>query len=369
MAGALDGIVVIDLSRFISGPLCGMLLADLGAEVVKVESGQGDPSRLEGPWFGKESLYYAQLNRNKRGVWLDLRSSEGKASLRDLIARADVVIENFRPGVMDAMGFGADAIATISPRCILVSISGFGQTAENRGKGAFDAIIQSLSGLAAVTGGPDSFPLLIGTYLTDTTAALLAAIGALAAVRQREVTGRGQSVDVSLMDAALVQLGALVPAAALTGYEPERVDNRDRTSAPANAYHAQDGWVYIHAGSDAFWERLVGVIGRGELRDDPRFVDERGRLANWEEADRIVADWVAGRTVRAVEKALEEVGLLVSRINTVAEAVRDAELRIADRLADCEGASVESVRTLHGLVRLSDSPAEMRYGVPRRETA
>jgi CoA:oxalate CoA-transferase len=369
MAGALDGIVVIDLSRFISGPLCGMLLADLGAEVVKVESGQGDPSRLEGPWFGRESLYYAQMNRNKRGVWLDLRSPEGKASLRDLIARADVVIENFRPGVMDAMGFGADAIAAISPRCILVSVSGFGQTGENRGKGAFDAIIQSLSGLAAVTGGPDSFPLLIGTYLTDTTAALLATIGALAAVRQREVTGRGQSVDVSLMDAALVQLGALVPAAALTGYEPERVDNRDRTSAPANAYHAQDGWVYIHAGSDAFWERLVGLIGRDELRDDARFVDERGRLANWEEADRIVADWVAGRTVRAVEVALEQVGLLVSRINPVAEAVRDAELGIADRLADCQGAAVESVRTLHGLVRLSDSPPEMRYGVPRRETA
>jgi crotonobetainyl-CoA:carnitine CoA-transferase CaiB-like acyl-CoA transferase len=369
MAGALDGLVVIDLSRFISGPLCGMLLADLGAEVVKVESGGGDPSRLEGPWFESESLYYAQMNRNKRGVWLDLRSPEGKEELRALIARADVVIENFRPGVIDAMGFGADDIRAINPRCILVSVSGFGQTAGNRGKGAFDAIIQSLSGLAAVTGGPDSFPLLIGTYVTDTTAALLAAIGALAAVRQRQVTGRGQSVDVSLMDAALVQLGALVPAAALTGYEPERVDNRDRTSAPANAYHAQDGWVYIHAGSDAFWERLVGVMGRDDLRDDPRFTDERGRLANREEADRIVAEWVAGRSVSAVEEALEEAGLLVSRINTVAEAVRDVELGIGDRLAEFEGASVDAVRTLHGLVRLSDSPAQVRYGVPRREPA
>lgn len=369
MAGALDGIVVIDLSRFISGPLCGMLLADLGAEVVKVESGQGDPSRLEGPWFGQESLYYAQMNRNKRGVWLDLRSPEGKDELRALIAGADVVIENFRPGVMDAMGFGADAVRAINPRCTVVSISGFGQTAPNREKGAFDAIIQSLSGLAAVTGGPDSFPLLIGNYITDTTAALLATIGTLAALRQREVTRRGQSVDVNLLDAALVQLGPLVPAAALTGYEPERVVNRDRTSAPANAYQAQDGWVYIHAGSDAFWGRLAGVMGRDDLREDPRFADERGRLANWEEADRIVADWVAGRSVRAVEEALEEVGLLVSRINTVAQAVRDHELRIADRLAACEGAMVDSVRTLHGLVRLSNSPAVLRYGVPRRASA
>lgn len=367
MTGALTGLRVIDLSRFISGPLCAMLLADLGADVLKVESGQGDPSRLEGPWFDGESLYYAQMNRNKRGVWLDLRSPDGKEELRALIEQSDMMIENFRPGVMDSMGFGADAIRTINPRCISVSVSGFGQTAANRGKGAFDGIIQSLSGLAAVTGGPDSFPLLIGTYVTDTTAALLATIGALTALRQRDVTGRGQVVDVSLMDAALVQLGALVPAAALTGYEPERVVNRDRTSAPANAYHARDGWVYIHAGSDAFWERLIGVMGRDDLRGDPRFADEWGRLAHQDEAEAIVGEWVAGRSVRVVEETLEEAGLLVSRVNSVVEAVRDPELGVADRLVESEGASVETVRTLGGLIRLSDSPFEMRYGVPRRK--
>lgn len=364
MTAALDGIKVIDLSRFISGPLCAMLLADLGADVVKVETGQGDPARLEGPWFGRESLYFAQMNRNKRGVWLDLRSPEGKEALRGMIEQADLLIENFRPGAMDSMGFGVDALKAINPRCITVSISGFGQTAPNRGKGAFDAIIQSLSGLAAVTGGPGDFPLLMGTYLTDTTAALLAAIGALAALRQRDVTGHGQAVDVSLMDAALAQLGALVPAAALTGYEPERVLNHDRTSAPANAYRAQDGWVYIHAGSDAFWARLAGVMGRDELRDDQRFADERGRLANQDEADAIVGAWVAGRSVRAVEESLEEAGLLVSRINTVVQAVHDPELGVADRLVETQGSSVDAVSTVGGLIRLSDSPFEMRYGVP-----
>jgi crotonobetainyl-CoA:carnitine CoA-transferase CaiB-like acyl-CoA transferase len=366
MTPALEGIKVVELARYISGPYCGMLLADLGADVVKIETPAGDPTRDEGPWIGDESLYFAQMNRNKRGLTLDLRSDAGRATLDELLADADVLIENFRPGVIDAMGYGREALAARNPRCITVSVSGFGQQAILRDRTAFDCILQCLSGLAAINGDPEDFPMLTGAYIVDTVAALVATIGTLAALQQRERTGVGQLVDVSMLGAALTLLGPVVPVAAATGEEPGRAGNKDRTSAPANAYHARDGWVYIHAGPDVFWARILGVIGREELLQEPHLVDIVSRVAHRAEVDGVVGDWVAQRTVAEVEAELAKAGVPASRVNSVVDAVRDAELEVGRHLVEVAGAMGETIPTLLSPVRLEHSPPLVRHGVPAR---
>jgi crotonobetainyl-CoA:carnitine CoA-transferase CaiB-like acyl-CoA transferase len=366
MSMALDGIRVIELARYISGPYCGMLLADLGADVVKIETPGGDPTRDEGPWIGDESLYFAQMNRNKRGITLDLRSDQGRAQLTDLLRDADVLIENFRPGVIDAMGFGRDALAQLNPRCITVSVSGFGQQSAMRDRTAFDCILQCLTGLAAINGRIDDFPMLTGAYIVDTVAALIATIGTLAALRQREQTGVGQLVDVAMLDSALTLLGPTVPVAAATGEEPERAGNADRTSAPADAYQARDGWVYIHAGPDVFFTRIARAMGRDDLLDQARYRDIVSRVEHRDEVDAVVGGWVAQRSVSEVERELAEAGVPASRVNSVVEAVNDAELGIRDRLVEVVGANGLTIPTLASPVRLADSPPALRHGVPRR---
>jgi crotonobetainyl-CoA:carnitine CoA-transferase CaiB-like acyl-CoA transferase len=366
MAPALEGIRVVELARYISGPYCGMLLADLGADVVKIETPAGDPTRDEGPWIGDESLYFAQMNRNKRGLTLDLRGDEGQARLRELLADADVMIENFRPGVIDAMGFGREELEALNPRCITVSVSGFGQESLLRDRTAFDCILQCLTGLAAINGDPEDFPMLTGAYIVDTVAALVATIGTLAALQQRERTGVGQLVDVSMLGAALTLLGPVVPVAAATGEEPGRAGNKDRTSAPANAYRARDGWVYIHAGPDVFWARILGVIGREELLSEPHLVDIVSRVAHRAEVDGVVGDWVGERTVAEVEAELARAGVPASRINSVVEAVQDAELEIREHLVEVVGATGKTIPALVSPVRLDHSPPAIRHGVPPR---
>lgn len=364
MASALEGLRVIDLSRYISGPYCAMILADLGADVVKVETGRGDPSRREGPWAGEESLYFAQMNRNKRSIWLDVRTPAGRDDLSALIATADVLIENFRPGVLDSMGFGRAAIEAINPRCVTVGISGFGSDSSLRERGAFDAVVQAATGLASVTGNPDDFPLLIGLYPTDVTSALLATIGVLAALAQRERTGHGQAVEISLIDAAIAQLGVLVPEVAHSGRDPERVRNRDRTSSPANTYLARDGWVYVHAGPDEFWTRALRAIGREDRLLDPLLATEAARIVNWEAADEVLGDWIAGRSATEVEQTLAGAGVMVSRVNSISEALADPRLAMGDYLVEVVGSTGMRVQTVRTPIRMSDSPLAMRHPVP-----
>lgn len=366
MASALEGMRVIDLSRFISGPYCAMILADLGADVVKVEIGGGDPSRREGPWAGDESLYFAQMNRNKRGLWLDVRTPEGRRELESLVASADVLIENFRPGVLESMGFGPSAVEAVNPRCVVVSISGYGSDSPLGNRGAFDAIAQAATGLASVTGDPDDFPLLIGLYPTDVTAALLATIGALAALSQRVQTGRGQVVEVSLVDAAMAQLSFLVLQAAVTGSDPERVRNRDRTSSPANTFRASDGWVYVQAGPDEFWRRALKAVGREDALEDPRFATEALRVENREAAESVLSEWILRRQAAEVEHTFAEAGLLAARVNTISEALADPNLVIGNRIVQVKGSNGELVPTLWAPLSLSESPRTMRHQVPLR---
>jgi CoA:oxalate CoA-transferase len=364
MAAALDGIKVVEFARYISGPYCGLILADLGADVIKVETPGGDPSRREGPWVGEKSGYFAQMNRNKRGVVLDTRGEEGKAELGRLLADADVFIENFRPGILTAMGFGPEELEELNPRLISASVSGFGSDSPLGDRAAFDCILQSLSGLAWTTGGADdSEPLLIGTYLVDVAAGLNAAIGILAALVQRGADDRGQHVDVTMVDAALAMLG-VEAIGATVGEDPPRMRNHDRTSAPANAYQASDGWIYVHAGPDHFWQRAMEATGQPHALELPELATEAARIENRDLGDGFLASWIAHHTVAEGIETFSAAGVPVARINTITEALADPELGLAERMTTfTDGEGNEFTAPLAPL-RMSRSPIVQRHGVP-----
>jgi crotonobetainyl-CoA:carnitine CoA-transferase CaiB-like acyl-CoA transferase len=343
-----------------------MVLADLGADVVKVETPSGDPSRREGPWVDGRSAYFAQMNRNKRGVVVNPRTPEGHAELLDLVADADVFIENFRPGVLEKMGLGPERIHEINPRCVIVRVSGFGQESALSHKAAFDCIIQAVTGLGWLTGdaGNDG-PMIVGAYVIDVVAGLVAGMGALAALQARERTGAGQVVDATMLDAALSLLGYSVTDVAASGVDLERVGNQDRTSAPANAYRATDGWVYVHAGPNHFWEQAVRAAGCEAALADPRFASEELRIEHRADADEVIAGWVREHTVEEIEDALDEAGVPVARFRTISAALADPDLAVPDRMVTVTDDAGVDFRTVLAPLRLSETPVDIRNGIPK----
>lgn len=367
MTRALEGIKVVELSRFIAAPYCGSLLADLGAEVTKVEAPSGDPSRNEGPWHNGESLFFSQMNRNKNSVTLDLKSEDGKDALWNLIKSCDILIENFRPGVLERMGFNTDEILKVNERLVILRMPGFGSSSDMGNRAAFDCILQSVSGLATISGSSDSDkPMLLGTYPVDSTAAVLGSTAVLAALNQRHNTGRGQVVEVSLLDAAMALLGPYAAGGA-TGQNPEKVENADRELAPANTYSAKDGWVYIHAGLDHFWKKLAEIADLTWALTDSRFNTDNARRENRDIIDEMIGKWVSNYNVEEIEKMLEAENIPVSRVNTVAEAFKDERLGLQKRVQSVKGANGEMVPVLQSPLFLSDSPIDISKGAPKLE--
>jgi CoA:oxalate CoA-transferase len=279
--GPLAGLLVVDLTRVLAGPFATMMMADLGARVVKVERpGRGDDSRAYGPFVDGRSTYFARVNRGKESVALDLRDPADRAVLLALAARADVLVENFRPGVMDRLGLGADALTAAHPRLVYASVSGFGQTGPWRERPAYDTVVQAAAGLFAVTGEPAGAPVKMGTSIADLTAGLYAFGAILAALRGRDATGRGGRVDVAMFDAAL----SLLEGAALhwlaRGTEPPRLGDQHPSISPFGSFRCADAPVVVCAANDGLFGVLCAVLGRPRLVGDPRFADNAGRVAH-----------------------------------------------------------------------------------------
>jgi CoA:oxalate CoA-transferase len=277
--GPLAGLLVVDLTRVLAGPFATMMMADLGARVVKVERpGRGDDSRAYGPFVDGRSTYFARVNRGKESVALDLRDAADRAVLLGLAARADVLVENFRPGVMDRLGLGWDALSAANPRLVYASVSGFGQTGPWRERPAYDTVVQAAAGLFAVTGEPAGDPVKMGTSVADLTAGLYAFGAVLAALRGRDATGRGARVDVAMFDAAL----SLLEGAALhwlsRGTEPPRLGDMHPSISPFGTFRCADAPVVVCAANDGLFGVLCTVLGRPQLVTDPRFADNQGRV-------------------------------------------------------------------------------------------
>ena len=359
--GALDGLLVADFSRVLAGPLCTQTLGDLGADVVKVERpGAGDDTRTWGPPFVEQgSTYYLGLNRNKRSLALDLADPEDNALARRLADRADVLVESFRPGTIDRLGLGYEAIAATNPGVVYCSISAFGSGDQAARLPGYDLLLQAMSGLMSVTGEPDGRPLKVGAALIDMVCGLYATTGVLAALQARERTGRGQRVEVSLMDSALAGLLNQASAHLLAGVVPGRLGNRHPSIAPYETFRAADGEFAVAVGNDAIFARLCAAIGQPELAADERFATNAARLERREELAAILEAAFAGAPAAEWMQRLSQAGVPAGPINDIG-----AAFAFAEALGLAPVWEIDGVRGVRSPLRLADTPAAARRRPP-----
>ncbi|MGA6205886.1 CaiB/BaiF CoA transferase family protein [Nocardia testacea] len=323
----LDGIRVVDLSRVLAGPFCTALLADAGADVVKIESKNGEDSRHLGPFRDGESIYFDILNRGKRSIALDLKDAADQETLLRLIAGADVVVENFRPGVTTRLGIDYAAARARNPRLVYASISGFGQHGPMSRAAAYDLVVQALSGVMSITGTPDSGPTRLGESFGDTVAGLFAAWGISTALLAARATGRGQHLDVAMFDSMLAMLPTAHSQFQATGATPARVGNRHPVSTPFDTYRADDGLFVLAVAGQKGFETLARTMGRVELIADPRFADDTARTRNEPALRKEIESWAAGRTVAQVLEVLDGAGLAGSEVWSVEQALGSDQAR------------------------------------------
>lgn len=362
--GPLDGVKVLDLSRFIAGPLCTQILADFGAEVVKVERPQGEDSRHHGPYWKGESIYMFLYHRNKHAITLDTRHERALGILESLVRWADVVVENYRPGTLDAMGIGYERMKEINPAVILVSISGFGQTGPDSKRALFDAISQASSGLMSATGEPDGKPTLSGTYIADYTTGYQGAIGAMAALMHRERTGEGQLVDIASFDTMFSALGTRLIAELMLGLEMPRSGSRDLLTAPVNVYEASDGPIYIQAGTASLFPKLCAVMERPDLAADERYASVEGRMENQEVLESIIGEWAAARSVAEIESVLEAAGIPYAKVASVAEVARSPQIQAREMIVEAEHPTLGTIRMPGNPIKMEKSPPTVRKAPP-----
>jgi len=367
LPGPLAGVRVVELTTTWAGPMAGCILADFGADVIKVEHPAGEVARRSPPLLpGTQppiSFMQATLNRNKRSLTLDLHAPRGREIFLDLCGRADLVIENFRPGALDGWGVGWKELRARKHDSILVSISGFGQYGRDHDRAGYDPLAQAASGFLSLNGSPDGEPVKAPTFLGDDLSGLHAALAALAALRHRDRTGEGQHVDIALLDAVLFQSTGYLTLGAMD-VELPRLGNQFRIAAPANVYKCRDGRVMVGVLIDAHWKRLARVIGRAELADDPGYATTPARIARRDQVDGLLAEWLAQRSVAEAEAALLAEGLPIAPVRTYAEAARDPH--VADREM-LQATSVEGnarIPVVGPAAKFSRTPVRVRSGAP-----
>jgi CoA:oxalate CoA-transferase len=361
----LDGIRVIDFSRVLAGPLCSALLGDLGADVMKIEPPGGDDYRAIGPFANGESGLFGAMNRNKRSVVIDLKTADGQTLAQSLCAQADVVVENFRPGVAARLGIGYETLSARHPALVYASVSGFGQTGPESRRPAYDIILQALCGLMDATGAPDGEPTLVGDSVSDVVSGIFASWGVLAALVARDRTGRGTHVDVSMFDATLNLTAGLVARYAATGVAQSRVGNRHATSAPFGAYRAADGHFVVAVLNNKLFAGLADAIGQPELAADPRFASDASRCAHEAELRACIERWAAMRTVADVNAALSAAGIPVAPIQSIRQALDSEHARTRGLLVDAASADGSTVRLPVQPLKFSAYPNTRTTRAPR----
>jgi formyl-CoA transferase/CoA:oxalate CoA-transferase len=365
-AGPLRHLTVLDLSRVLSGPYCTMQLADMGARVIKVERpGAGDDTRAWGPPFvNGESAYFLSINRNKESVTLNFKHPDGRRLLDALIARADVLVENFRPGTLDDMGLGYDALHARHPRLIYTSISGFGHTGPLRERAGYDAVLQGEAGIMSITGPADGPGYKVGVAIADLAAGLFAAQGTLIALYERERSGEGQHVDIAMLDSVASLLTYQAGIYFTTGAPPERLGNAHPTVAPYETFRAADGDIVLAAGNDDLWRRFCGVAGLDACAADPRFAKNSDRVRNYRVLRPIVAEVFLRRTRAEWIALLNDAGIPAGSVRNLHEVLTDEQLLAREMVHTLPHASAGSVQVLGTPVKLSATPGAVRSAPP-----
>ena len=365
MPGALDGLVVIDVTSHLSGPYAAMLLADHGADVIKIErKDTGDDARRMPPFVAGESAPFMIWNRNKRSVELDLKTAADRDALLRLVDGADILIENFRPGTLDKLGLGYADVGQRNPRLVYASISGFGQTGPYADRSGFDLMAQGMSGLMSTNGAVDGPPHRLPIAISDVTAGMFLAFGILAAIEARHRTGRGQYVETSLLEAA-TSLGVYEAAhVSAYGTRPERIGQAHRGSAPYQCVAAADGYMTIGAAQQHFWERFTDIIGRPELRADRRFLTNADRVANNAALIELVEGELRKKPKSHWLAELEKAGIPCGPVMSYDEVLTDPHILARDMYVATEHARAGTFKTLGVTVKLSDTPGAVRRAAP-----
>lgn len=357
MAGILEGIRVLDLGRIISAPYCAMLMGDMGAEVIKVEkAGKGDDMRDMWP------MDFPAVNRNKKSVTIQFRSDEGKELLRKLIEKSDVLVENFRPGTMEKMGFGYEEVKKINPRMIMVSISGFGQTGPYKNRAAFDSIIQAMSGVMSVTGTVQSGPARIGAPLLDHISGLFALNGILMALWERQKTGEGQYIDISMLDCAVPMLFTHIPNYSAMNIIAATEDANAPTAVPSGTYQAKDGRIFVNGGFPALFKYIREIIGNPELMKD-EYLDTAYRQKHYVEVNALVQDWMKDHTCDEIDEIMTRGGVPAGVVNTIDRVFTNPQVNARGTLVDIDVEGYGKVKFGANPLKMSNHPAlEYRPG-------
>ena len=366
-SGLLDGLLVVEFGHVMAGPICGRMLADMGANVIKVEHiNGGDATRqFLPPDLDGESAAFLMLNRNKRGISVDLKSEEGSEIARKLLKSADVLIENHRTGTMERLGLGYDTLSEQNPGLIYCEISGFGRTGPMANLGGFDLITQGYSGLMSVTGEGDGRPpVKCGPPLTDITAGILAAMGVLGAYIERLKTGQGQRVDTSLFEAGITQSYWQAAMAMATGESPLPLGSAHPMSAPYQAFETEDGWITVGGSNQTNWIRLINALAVPELSEDSRFLENSDRIKNVQELDAILSKSFKKKKTEQWLKILEEAGVPAGPVASMTEMLDLPQTLARDMVVEVEHSRLGPVKTLGFPVKFSKNPAAVNIGAP-----
>jgi crotonobetainyl-CoA:carnitine CoA-transferase CaiB-like acyl-CoA transferase len=367
MTKPLDGVKVLDLTRVLAGPYCAMLLADMGADVVKVERpGAGDDTRGYGPPFlNGESAYFLSINRNKRSLTLNLKHDKALRIMRQLLETADVVLENFRPGTMESFGFGYEAVRDFNPGIIFCSISGYGHTGPLARLPGYDLIIQGEGGIASLTGDPNGPPYKVGSSQADIVAGMMGFQGILLALLARGQTGRGQKVDIGMLDCQVALLTYQAGIYFATGDSPFRMGNQHPTITPYETYRCQDGYINLACGNDAMWRRFCQAIGREEWADDVRFRTNADRVGHRRQLAAVLEPVMLHKTAQEWIDTLRTAGIPCGRIQSVGEVCESPQVQARDMVVPLEHPQAGPIRVTGVPIKLSDTPGAVSTPPPR----
>ena len=361
----LSGIRVLDLSRVLAGPYCTMVLGDLGADVIKVESPEGDQTRGWGPPFvAGESAYFLCVNRNKRSIRIDLKTEQGRRILHKLIKQSDVLVENFRPGSLALFALDYEAAAAINPNLIYCSITGFGQTGPLRARPGYDFMIQAMGGLMSFTGEPGGEPMKVGVAVADLFAGQNAVIAILAALQARLQTGKGQHLDIALFDSQIGMLANVASSYLISGNLPKRYGNAHANIVPYQSFQARDAWFIVAVGNDKQFEKLCGLVDEPNLANDPRFSTNANRVKHREELIAILGPIFMQRNASEWLSSLEAAGIPCGPINNLDKVFAEPQLEARKMLISMEHAAVGDLKVVGSPLKFSDTPVQYKLPPP-----
>lgn len=363
--GPLKGLKILDLTRVLAGPYCTMILGDLGADIIKVEiPGKGDDSRHFGPYIKDESAYFMSLNRNKRSITMNLKHEDGKTLLKELVQEVDVIVENYRPGTMEKLGLGYDVLKELNPKLIYAAASGFGHSGPYSKRPAYDGVVQAMGGIMSITGPKGGKPTRVGPSIGDIAAGMFTTIGILAALTNRNETGKGQKVDVAMLDCQVAMLENAIARYVVTNEPPKPAGNRHTSIVPFEPFESADGEIVIAVGNDAIWKRFCSVSDLDTIVDDERFAINPKRNENYDVLRPLIAEKIKLKTTAEWQDIFNDNGVPNGPINSVDMVMEDEQVKAREMIIEVEHPVAGKLKMPGVPVKLSDTPGGVRTPAP-----